>query len=280
MNDSTALAVRQDNDFKLGLEPSTIEKAMELSVSVAKSKMFGITTPESALVRIMAGRNLGLPAMVSLQRLYDFDGKVGLYSDLIQALVQRHPMTEYFRLVETTDEKASYVAKRKGDPETPYTFTIEDARKAGLLDKGGDNKGKSAWNAWTKDMLRARCITKLAKIVCPEASMGLPSVEELVDGDVVTVGPDGEVIDIGGVKPASAPAAPLPKDYAAEVAALRALVEKAKTPADFKAAREALEARSKEIPDMQIEPTIKLYNERREAAKKAAEATKAGASAT
>lgn len=59
-------------------------------------------------------------------------------------------------------------------------FTIEEAHQARLIKA---DKPDSNWNKSPGAMLRARLITKAAKMICPQASAGYASREELDDGD-------------------------------------------------------------------------------------------------
>jgi hypothetical protein len=53
-----------------------------------------------------------------------------------------------------------------------YTFTIEDAKRAGLL-------SKDSWQKYTKELLVARAISGCARKVFPDVVGGLYTVEEL-----------------------------------------------------------------------------------------------------
>lgn len=68
-----------------------------------------------------------------------------------------------------------------GNAKSTYTFSIETAKTAGYIRSG------SHWTKRPDQMLRARCITDLVRMVCPEVLGGDVSYEEMLDVPVVTV---------------------------------------------------------------------------------------------
>ncbi len=79
----------------------------------------------------------------------------------------------YFRMVESTDKVARYETHRRGEPvPTPMAFTWEDATRAGVT-------GKDNWKRYPAAMLRARCITALARAVYPDLAMGVYDPDEV-----------------------------------------------------------------------------------------------------
>lgn len=66
--------------------------------------------------------------------------------------------------------------------ETEIGFTMEDAKKMEVI------RPRSGWTKAPDAMLRARCIAKAVRMICPEVIAGYLSVEEITDdaGDVPT----------------------------------------------------------------------------------------------
>lgn len=156
------------------LEPSTAEQAFWLATQLVKSGVLGrsVQRPEAAFAIILAGRELGLTAMQSLRSCHVIEGKVVLSSDLMVALVKRSPVCKAFKLVESTNTKATYVADRVGEGETRMSFTMEDAKLAGVA-------GKNNWKTYPAAMLRARCIAALARVVFPDLLLGVYESDEI-----------------------------------------------------------------------------------------------------
>lgn len=137
----------------------------------------GYVTGESILSTIIAGREMGLPAMASLRAFHIIDNKPTLSAGVIHAKVLTSGLAEYFRCTERTELQATFVTKRRGEPEISLTFTFDEAKQAWTKEPGAFLK--SGWGKNPKDMLVARASTKLARLVYPDVVMGLYSPEEM-----------------------------------------------------------------------------------------------------
>lgn len=156
-------------------EPSSVDDGLKLAGILVKSGLMPshVKTPEAAFAILAAGREMGLSPLQSMRSLYFVEGKVTLSADLIVALAKRHPECEFFRVVEATNESVTCETKRRSDPAPiKMTWTIDDAKRAGLL-------GKKNWACYPKAMLRARVSADLARAVYPDALMGIFDPEEL-----------------------------------------------------------------------------------------------------
>lgn len=143
-----------------------------------------VNTPEKAIAVALAGRELGLPMMQALRSIHIIDGKPVMAADMMAALVHRRIPGARLRVVESTNEVCTVEAARPGEEATRYSFTLEDAKLAGLLTK--DN-----WRKYPRAMLRARAIAEAARATFPDAMMGVYDPDEL--GAVTS--PDGEIVD-------------------------------------------------------------------------------------
>ncbi len=157
-------------------EPRGIEEAMRLARLLVASRLLprSVATPEAAFAIIATGRELGMTAMQSLRSIHVIEGKPTLSADLVAALVKsRTDVCRYFMLVASTPQVATYETQRVGDPKpTTMSFSMEDATRAGL-------QGKDNWRKYPAAMLRARCITALARAVYPDLAMGIYDADEL-----------------------------------------------------------------------------------------------------
>jgi hypothetical protein len=157
-------------------EPRDIGEAFEMARLLVASGFMprGVQRPEAAFAIIAAGRELGLTAMQSLRSIHIIEGKPTLSADLIAALCKsRSDVCQYFRLVESTDKVARYETHRRGEPApTAMAFSWEDAQRAGVT-------GKDNWKKYPAAMLRARCITALARAVYPDLAMGIYDPDEV-----------------------------------------------------------------------------------------------------
>ena len=114
-----------------------------------------IRTPEQALYIILTGRDLGLSPVQSLRSIHVIQGKPELAADMQLAIFKNRGGRAAFRKL--TDTEAVLWLRHPNGDEHVETFTIDDARRAGL---GGAN-----WQKYPKAMLRSRAITAGLKSV-------------------------------------------------------------------------------------------------------------------
>ena len=176
---SQALIVREPApaEWERALEPRTMQQASWLAAELHASRLFSAYgTPQGVLATVLAGRELGMPAMASLRAFHVIEGRPTLSAGTIQSLVLRSGKARYFRCKERTDTKATFETQRGDDPPMALTFTVEDGRRAFT----GDDKAwvKSGWGKNPADMCVARAATKLARLVYPDVVSGLYAPEE------------------------------------------------------------------------------------------------------
>lgn len=179
---NVALAVRE-RTAPSPYEPSTYESAKALAKDFASTKLFKATSAEQVLLIMATGRELGIPPTTALRMIYIADfgqgPQVTLSADLMVALCLRSPVCEYFRCVESTDERATYATKRKGDPERRHTFTVADKERARLgVVREGKDPGASNWAKYPAVMLRHRAASILAREVYPDVIGGFYTEDE------------------------------------------------------------------------------------------------------
>lgn len=206
-------ALAKASDPTRAFEPRDITEGYQLAKLLISSGLMprGIQRPEAAFAIIAAGRELGLTAMQSLRSIHIIEGKPTLSADLVAALCKSRPeVCKYFRLVESTDRVARYETLRAGEPEpTTMSFSIEDAQRAGVT-------GKDNWKKYPAAMLRARCITALARAVYPDLAMGVYDPDEVVP----------EPMYAGQAQVITAPAAPASSPSVADERVFQDLCER------------------------------------------------------
>lgn len=173
----------------LAYEPASLEEGFRMAKILVDSGLTprGVDTPSKVFLIMAQGRELGLSTMQSLTNLYVVEGKVSLSSDLMAALVLKSPVCEYLRPIEVTDTRATYAAKRKGGVEFRYSFSWEDAQKAGLT-------GRQTYKNNPADMLRHRALSKTVRAVFPDVISGLYTRDEVED--IIDVTPRQTVVDV------------------------------------------------------------------------------------
>jgi 5'-3' exonuclease len=165
-------------EYDKQLEPRNMTEAITLSKHMFDSRMFAAYgTPQAVLSVVLAGRELGLPAMAALRSFHVIEGKPTLAASAIQALVLRSGKAKYFRCTERTPERATFVTKRGDDPEIALTYTTEEARAGWTKDESAWKK--SGWGRNPADMNVARAGSKLARLVYPDVVAGLYDPSEM-----------------------------------------------------------------------------------------------------
>lgn len=121
-----------------------------------------------AVVKIVAGEELGLGPMTSMQGVHIIKGKPSLSANLHAVQVKRSEKYN-FRPVKTTDKLAKIEWFEDAEAVGFSEYTIEQAKTAGLL------KPDSGWARNPEDMLFARALTRGIRRYCPEVSAGSPA---------------------------------------------------------------------------------------------------------
>jgi hypothetical protein len=133
-------------------------------------------TTANVAAALLTGRELGIEPMAALRSINIIEGTPALSALAMRALVlvAGHDMW----VEESTATRAIVAGQRRnsGNPQSS-TWTIDRARTAGLA-------GKQNYRTQPQAMLIARATAECARLVAPEALLGMPySVEELGDGE-------------------------------------------------------------------------------------------------
>lgn len=136
--------------------------------------------PDDIVVSIMQGMELGLRPLASLKSIAVINGIPSIYGDAPLALVYKSGKLEYIK--ETLDEDAEQggmVAtcrvKRINQPEIIQTYSVDDAKKAGLWGKSGP------WQTAPKRMLKFRARSFALRDGFPDVLNGIDIYEEVID---------------------------------------------------------------------------------------------------
>jgi hypothetical protein len=131
---------------------------------------------------MLAGREMGLSTMQAMMGVCVVNGMPSLYAKTKHSLCLARPdICEEFRLLESSNEKATFRVKRKGEEPMDITFTIQDAQRAGYIDP---KKPDSAWNCNPRRMLEARAKGHAADVKFPDLLNGLATREEMEDARI------------------------------------------------------------------------------------------------
>lgn len=142
---SDALAVFSSQDLAEAKSLSTTLSKAALVPEALRGKEADI------LFIVLTGAEMGIGPMKSLQAFESIKGRVGMKPVYMLGMVRAHPSIESIDIVESTATKAVVESKRKGSPKVlRTTFTIDDAKTAGLL-------SSEMYRKWPAQMLGWRC---------------------------------------------------------------------------------------------------------------------------
>ena len=150
-----------DNALAIYNQFSQLQAAAQV---LYKSRYFSDVQDEAkAIVKVMAGAELGLPPFASMTGIHIIQGKPALGANVIATLIKNDPRYNY-RVLEMSDTICRIQFYESGEPCGVSEFTAQDAKKAGTknMDK------------FPKNMLFARAISNGAKWFTPGIFGGAP----------------------------------------------------------------------------------------------------------
>lgn len=231
---STGLAHHVASPVAMLFQPASKAEAMHMLQSLAGSnlvpKQFR-NDPWGIAIAIDTGHRLGYGILQSLQNICVINGKPTVYGDELLARCKRDPLYEYVKesLVgdwDKGDAVATCRAKRRGEDEVVRTFSKDDAIRAKLLGKDGP------WTTYPTRMLSMRARGFALRDCFTDTLQGVISREEAEDYPIRDAQGQPAERPTGPVVDAKLPAAS-PADEAAQLGAVLALLEAARTPADL-----------------------------------------------
>lgn len=161
---------------------------------------------------ILAGREVGIGPMTALQHLHVIDGRPAMSAQLMRALVLAAGHT--IRVQESTMARCILVGARRGGVEQSVTWTMDDARRAGVA-------GRPSWGRYPRQMLLARATGELCRAVFPDVLGGMGYTHEEaaeLDSapDVPAVEPAMPAKTVRRTRKAATPKTPPPEDVQTE----------------------------------------------------------------
>lgn len=134
--------------------------------------------PQEAAAAILTGQGIGLGPMEALRSIDIIQGTPAMRAVALRALVVSHGHEIWVE--ESSPNRAVVAGRRAGsDVVQRSTWDVDRARGLNLL-------GKDNWKKQQGAMLVARATSECARLVAPDALLGIPySSEELIDDVVV-----------------------------------------------------------------------------------------------
>lgn len=181
---------------EITLQPTAFEIDMTsiqgLSKVFYESGIFkDIKSEAQAIVKIYAGREIGLSPIESMMGLYIVDSVLAATAKVICSLIKKSKTCDY--VIEKLDNEECVISFLRDSKEIgKSSFTMKDAARAGLVNKEN-------WRNYPRNMLFARSIANGARWYTPDVYCGYAK-EELegieinnVVNNVVTIDKNGEV---------------------------------------------------------------------------------------
>ena len=131
---------------------------------------------DEAMACISYGLSLGLGAKVALEKTMVVNGQMTIWGEALASIIYRSGLMEYkkeYFIEETSTAVCEVKRKDQTQPEI-RTFSLQDAKIAGLL-------GKGVWAKYPKRMLAKRACTYAFRDVFPDVLQGLITTEEAME---------------------------------------------------------------------------------------------------
>lgn len=174
-----ALTERLDADFD-PQHPATLQQVGAIAKVLYQSDYFDdLKGASQACVKIIAGKELGIPAIASVREINVFDGNIELSYTMMGSLLRQHEEYDY-DIVESSHLRAEILFKRNGQELGTSAFTVEDAARADLCKIGDDgwpidrtrSGRKMPWEKYPKAMCLARAMSQGVRTYTPDVAHG------------------------------------------------------------------------------------------------------------
>lgn len=174
----------------LEITPDTWAMIQAVAPACHLSRLLGVASPEQAIVVALTGHELGFGLMASFQFIAIVQGKPSLSPRGALALALNSGELTGLKIEELDDKNGKPYScrvslKRKNGMEYTTEFTMDDARKAGLVKPGG------AWDTYPRNLLKWRSIGFALDTLLPDVSGGLKRSDDMG----ATVSEAGDVIE-------------------------------------------------------------------------------------
>ena len=165
------------------LTPANWEMIERVAPTMHSARLFGVSSPAAASAVMLKGWELGLGLAASFEFIQVVEGKPTLSPRGALALVLSSGLLETMKV----DEKpgsCTVTMKRRNGPEYSFTWTMDDAKRAGIV------KDRGAWTTYPALMLKWRSVGYVIDVLFSDVTGGLKRADEFgadltESGDVV-----------------------------------------------------------------------------------------------
>lgn len=178
--------------------PTSFDEVQRMAQMVVAAGMFKATDKNQALAQatmaLMQGLEIGISPMQASTGITVINGRMCIWGSLVPALIWKagHKIEEWLENEDSEQMTAHCrITRSDNNVEVARSFSLKDAKAAGLLDKPGP------WKQYRKRMLQMRARGFAANDGVPDVLRGMYTVEEMQD-----------VEDRGALRPAPEMPAP------------------------------------------------------------------------
>lgn len=201
-SEQTALAVAPRQQFDLS--PQTFDQALTFADYLAASEMVPKAyrgKPGDCLIAMQWGYEVGLKPLQALQSIATINGKPGVFGDAGKAilLAKGCVIEEDDIAIVEKNARARCKITRPGRPPVERTFSLDNAKTAGLWNKEGP------WRSYPWRQMAWRAFWFAARDAASDLLRGLPGLEELADIAPPTERDMGAADVVGAPPPPPAP---------------------------------------------------------------------------
>ncbi len=135
--------------------------------------------PEQAIIAYQYGKELKLPFMTAMSEIFVVDGTPGCSAKIMLGIIKRDVPEAKIVIIKNDDTGCWLTGWRPGDDEpTPFSFTIEEAKRWGLVNKKN-------WVKDPKGMCRNRASSMMGRFMFMDVLGGFGyTVDELEEASV------------------------------------------------------------------------------------------------
>ncbi|MBF0260418.1 MAG: transcriptional regulator [Magnetococcales bacterium] len=182
MNDISVSTSSRAGGF---MTPTSFDDAIRIAKALASSSMVPKAyqgNPSNVLVAMQLGMEIGLHPLQAMQNIYVINERPALFGDSMLAVVRNSGLMEFIN-EELVNGVATCTVKRRGEDPVKRTFSTDNAKRAGLLNKSGP------WTQYPERMLQLRARAFALRDTFPDVLKGMYMVEVERDSEPINMGP-------------------------------------------------------------------------------------------
>jgi len=178
---------------------------------VVKSGLFGVSRPDEAVALMLLARAEGLHPMRAVQQYHIVKGRPVMRADAMLARFQA--AGGKVRWIERSDTAVEAEFEHPAGGKVRVRWALEDAKRAGLLDKKNRDGSPNMWEKYPRQMLTARVISEGIRTIYPGVITGIYTPEEVYDFEEPEERPGPRVVkaEVVEVEPEEKQEAPSPE---------------------------------------------------------------------